>query len=572
MIYIGGLLDNCQMDGYAEKAKHLFNSRFFNSTELCHTLDKVIQRLQPFSKCKSSDSDKGFKKTFSYSYFNLPFPHCFEKIYLKIQELAFSKANVFDDKKKNNCLRAIEKLKLTEAKLSKEVTKLEQSKFTPKIDKLKYELSKITKSIEQKQKIIDTIDSNHSKAIEARSYLQGIGGERSSIQTDHSVLDAMYMSVDRLRKTVKEAGGKTFSLHADELSFKGFIFDQSSYAASEIKTFFSGLGIDTADTMPCGWMTVPVQNNKILILSARDVEKLTAQNHLKDGHLSLPYEEQEIDLSNSSQAGTVILALGYEGVYEAYKYEITNLLLKGVNVMAFNYSGYGESRGNPSLADLKTNLESVYTHLQENYPLPDEKIMVKTLCMSGAGGAYLVSKHPRLHLFLDQTYSDFQVLVTRIFETKMLKYVDKIKNKTDMGKIRSFFIDTFSRQLLTLVKVVIKLAIPHWKVNEDIKKSEGQIAMLVTKEDELIDVNKHIYENYSAMVEAGKAQQVTVFAMKGQHGNSWYYVKEKPFSEKELEDHPDLAVNPKSQELYSSGHRNMDLFLDKINVRGNLFL
>ena len=70
----------------------------------------------------------------------------------------------------------------------------------------------------------------------------------------------------------------------------------------------------------------------------------------------------------------------------------------------------------------------------------------------------------------------------------------------------------------------------------------------------------HVFENYRSMVQSGKGERVSVYAMEGTHATNWQYIWEGAHSKREIEANVDLAKGDAEGPGLCSGHRSMDLF------------
>ncbi|WP_068468717.1 alpha/beta hydrolase [Candidatus Protochlamydia phocaeensis] len=250
------------------------------------------------------------------------------------------------------------------------------------------------------------------------------------------------------------------------------------------------------------------------------------------------YEYKDIDLDKKSSGGTVILSSGNAGVYEMHKREMLAYLMRGMDVMGFNFAGYGESKGVPSGETFKKNMEAVYNHIQKHHPVPDEKLLCKALCMSGGPATYLAAKHPKMNLFLDQTYADFKEIVAEQTESTINGFVGNLEKKAEaikteeqapikaeLLKIKKNLLQWAHSQVENLAHLAAKIIAPAWETSKEISKVEGKVGLLFTRNDSLMKLDKEIYNNYQAMTKAGKGHQVSIMGMEGFHGDSWVYAK-----------------------------------------------
>lgn len=101
---------------------------------------------------------------------------------------------------------------------------------------------------------------------------------------------------------------------------------------------------------------------------------------------------------------TVLFCLGNSSLYENCKDMICFYLTKGVNVMVFNYGGYGQSEGSPSVFSTYKDIEAAYDYIKKQHRTADRNIIVHGFSIGGGPATYLASKYP-VNLVLDRTYS-----------------------------------------------------------------------------------------------------------------------------------------------------------------------
>jgi fermentation-respiration switch protein FrsA (DUF1100 family) len=73
----------------------------------------------------------------------------------------------------------------------------------------------------------------------------------------------------------------------------------------------------------------------------------------------------------------------------------------GLNLLAFDYRGYGESGGSPSEAGLYRDVEAAYRYLREQRHVPADRIVVFGHSLGSAVAVDLVSRVPAAGLILD---------------------------------------------------------------------------------------------------------------------------------------------------------------------------
>lgn len=231
--------------------------------------------------------------------------------------------------------------------------------------------------------------------------------------------------------------------------------------------------------------------------------------------------ELEIQFSNfdpmpDTKAGTVLMTSGNAGIYSMHKKEVLAFLMRGMNVMAFDFRGYGESTGNPTANGLKRDMECAYQYLKQHYEVPDNKILLKALCMSGGPATHLAANHPEVNLLIDQTYADFSNLVKDNVNEFVEQYL-----KTAPPSTLNAFLAWFSKHANFLIAAFAKLISPGWSVRSEIGKVKGHVAILAAREDTLMEDKRDFRANVDAATRSGVAASISSFTMKGEHSTSW---------------------------------------------------
>jgi len=323
--------------------------------------------------------------------------------------------------------------------------------------------------------------------------------------------------MDKVEKWEKQNMKIRFSEETlTEVKTTGFSFPKSNFDSSAVTKALEKLGISEA-----GWKTRTL-GDRVVLIPEKDEQKIGYD-------LFYNIEEKEIDVNHKSNGGTVILTTGTKGVFErAGTEETLSFLMQGMNVMLFNFSGYGQSTGKPTGDHLKSNMEAAYHHLKTTYPeIEDNKILCKALCMSGGPATHLASLHPKINLLLDQSYADFRDTVADTMKDQLDGYLNTYGKKFD-DYFKSKNLTAFRNDLrkwsegsiTAITHLIAKLVAPAWKTYKDIEKVEGNVGLLFTTDDFLMKMDRDIFNNYKALTKNGKAD-VSIMEMPGVHGDSW---------------------------------------------------
>lgn len=130
--------------------------------------------------------------------------------------------------------------------------------------------------------------------------------------------------------------------------------------------------------------------------AAREVVSIESGGHKLQGEF---YSKPEND------GKTVLICSGSHGPYQKYVGTMADSYLQeNYNVLLFNYSGFGESEGEPSENQIYADAEAAYQWLQNVKKVTDNKLIVHGYSLGGSAAAELGTKHP-VPIILDRTFT-----------------------------------------------------------------------------------------------------------------------------------------------------------------------
>jgi hypothetical protein len=355
-----------------------------------------------------------------------------------------------------------------------------------------------------------------------RADLKKIGAEPLKIhdQKSNSILDGIYISANGFKDVLRKSNGQVGSIKIGQSIDISCIAFPKGVDNKELFDSLDNLGLFGESENRKYLMTKIEYEDKMLFCLEDDYEKLDPivldklSSGISEEDLNIEYSYN--DFTDSSDGGTVILTSGNAGVYEMQKREIISFLLKGMNVIAANFSGYGESTGASSGKNFNSNMEAIYQHLQSTHPIHDSKIMLKALCMSGGPATYLAARHPKVNLFLDQSYANFADVVA--YQIDVL--INALEDDPGMDKLKFLF---NKKGIKFLAQIIAKIISPSWSIKNEIKKVKGAVGILLTEEDELRKLDKdEVCSNYKAVIQGGN-EKVMLMEIPGEHSTRWYY-------------------------------------------------
>jgi len=479
--------------------------------------------------------------------------------------------------KKNNAKlqKKLEKIQKLEQKIRNALNGLDLAKNSEKIKELKAKINAHKETIRALNEKVQKNESYRKKGNLLKENFAKLGGERVTLKTADNVdLDGLFVDARKFREKLASAGCQSVVLksnsnlprvkeevNAIRLTKKDF--DRSGgmviNALKGVGAFAEATRERTKETsFGVGWQIV-YQGEDILIVPNRDLPmlKYNEQNgyHFAD-HLFFNFnsqakrweikenslealESQPIDKASPS-SGTVILSSGNRGIYEQNKNEITFFLLRNMNVMVFNFRGYGGSEGEPTKDGLNLDMESAYQFVKNRTKDQDKKIVFKALCLSAATAAYVAGKHPETNLILDQTFSSLKDMIQDFASDKIDEIIKKHKNIIEKNGVKK-------SRIARLAGFIISLFAPHLSTSQSLAKNKGKKAIFYSFQDEIISLT-NVMKNIKAISKAGQLKNLTLISGPGGHAAPIIGMKASSeiFSQQELQ-----KVRNKLRELHS---------------------
>lgn len=417
---------------------------------------------------------------------------------------------------------------------------------TQKKDTLKKEREVLKTRIDKWQNIVDSEAAYDNKGDEARKCFSVLGGSRVEMTTaDNVKLDGFYLDAKAFRNTLKDSGCEltTFKFQTDqkelpERQVQALSMSAADYAAKGKNVMkaleqLKGLSGDpTADNpvLGAGWSEVRDGSN-ILLVRSEELPKHDVNDHalfkfdkhnkvwlLKHDSASSKARQKETLDVDSPAKGTVIFSSGATGIYEMHKDEALGFLFKNMNVVLFNFRGYGKSEGEPTEKGLKLDMEAAYQLAKAKSGHEDKQILFKALCMSGGPAAYVAAKHPETNLFLDQTYSDFRNYVFEATKSHVEHTlgVDEPDTQSVLNLIRTGIADIAGR--------VVAQMTPDFNTAKALAANSGHKAIFFTVDDTTMDMSQ-VQRNMESVSKAGKMEFLSVFPAPGEHGDDLFAIK-----------------------------------------------
>lgn len=511
---------------------------------------------------------------------------------------------------KDRCLNQLFKecllTKTGEENLKKHVESLNKKLTDIEEEELAIE-SKKNKTNEQLEKI----KTNLAKGEEVHLAFTQLGGENVQlICADNVILDGFYLDARKFKKQVMSQGGQfkvinkkidettTLEIHCiefdkNEIKNKGYNLLNALHKLKAI-SFFNDSG---SSETGAGWCQIEEEEKVYLIREEHLVNSIYALEENDDSLIkknAVFIDEQNgmkikfnfklndpsveilpIHVLEKKENGTVILTSGNEGIYAMHKQEAMAFLNRGLNVMLFDFRGYGLSQGKPSKEGFYRDIETAYQFVSKEKKQQDNKILFKALCFSGGAAAFCAAQHPTTNIFLDQTYSRLREVIQdpNILEIappkikKKLEYI-KLKQKSlnkqnkYLGKIASWV----STQLLQTGQAMTAHLFPDFDVENNIKQNKGKKAIFFVADDKVMS-NEHVTKTTTSIISSKEEKQLIVLRNFGTHGSPWYKLYNSPADFLQLCGNIQSNSDKESKELDDFSNELTDVYVEQIEKR-----
>lgn len=345
------------------------------------------------------------------------------------------------------------------------------------------------------------------------SWMKTIGGERMQLGKEGERIDTMFFSTSNFTKKLREYGGKYATIQTNQGKIQGIAFPKNKIKPS-ITQFLKGIeGRDGGSYgfLDSGWQLKRFGDH--IIVFPNQYDNLNEPIHVKV--TSVDISDQEVSFVSQK---TVVIAPGIKTLYEIYDDilgEVPAFLQKGLNVLLFNYRGYGQSEGLPSEKAIDHDLEMIMQYLNEQKEVEDHDLILKGVCLGGGPISRVALKHPKATIMLDQTFADIDTFVDIVVKKNLDTLISiQGEKKQLVAKV----IATIGRQI-----------VPPYKNNENISKMKNNLCLMINHNDELIpqlgnsgsDSDENA-KNIAALPD-NEGQKIAIISLDGiGHAEGWY--------------------------------------------------
>lgn len=223
-----------------------------------------------------------------------------------------------------------------------------------------------------------------------REELRTIGGEEVKITSiDGKNINGMYLSAKKFKKNIEKYFEKKVGKDGEEYLVLKEEFGTTEGEDDEF-TFIE----DDQARIFC---------KTLASLSLLDTELVSGGNFL----LTIPLEKSNI--TNESFAGKKrpVALMCYPGPhsYVAFRDKSVSYLMKGLDVMVFDYEGLGKSKGRSTDYNMKLATDSCYQYLRKSKKKRNKDIVAHGFCMGAGAATDLAARRKGVHVVVDRSFS-----------------------------------------------------------------------------------------------------------------------------------------------------------------------
>ena len=176
-------------------------------------------------------------------------------------------------------------------------------------------------------------------------------------------------------------------------------------------------------------------NTKLVYHPTREIE-------LTPADCSIPYENVTLVTADGvklnawycpapdNARGTVLFCHGNGGNI-SHRIETINVLRGlGMNVLVFDYRGYGRSEGSPSEQGTYLDAEAAWKYLVETKAEKPERIVIHGRSLGGAIAAHLAMLHRPAGLVVESSFYDITELGAELYWFLPVRWLSRVKYRT----------------------------------------------------------------------------------------------------------------------------------------------
>ncbi len=158
-------------------------------------------------------------------------------------------------------------------------------------------------------------------------------------------------------------------------------------------------------------------------------------------------------ISHPSAKGTVLFYGGNGFLRETAHWIIRAITEQKMNLLIFNYRGYGNNAGEPTISGLKTDAMAAYHYLVNTRNIPAERIIIHGHSMGTLLGGYIAGQQPVGGLVMESPVTEVRYYTEQMMPALLKPFIEF---EIDSNLLNDSNIDQISRITVPLLIVVGK--------------------------------------------------------------------------------------------------------------------
>jgi fermentation-respiration switch protein FrsA (DUF1100 family) len=191
-------------------------------------------------------------------------------------------------------------------------------------------------------------------------------------------------------------------------------------------------------TLAVGWLGLMLVlfliQDRMLFFPSRELVWTPSRADLAYEDLMLPLEDgNQVSawfVPAKNARGTVLFCHGNAGNISHRLESIRDFHELGVNVLIFDYEGYGRSTGKPSEAALYRDVRAVWSYLTKDRGLPPERIVLFGRSLGGAVAAWLAARVDAAGLIVESSFTSVPDMARELYPLLTIRAMVRTRLET----------------------------------------------------------------------------------------------------------------------------------------------
>lgn len=273
------------------------------------------------------------------------------------------------------------------------------------------------------------------RCLKAKSDLKALGGKTLNLATPNGEkIEAMHLSANDFKEKINKYFNVSEQVNEDG-TIQKYLHLKADYGSpnEDPNSFPWDIDDDAAfEFVDLIWNLNLVDTKTISVKNQNNIP--TDLKCLAFGGPIAPSTNKHVATSDSKSNPTVLFCPGLIGNAFCYKQLAASMLLKGMDVMLFNYRGHGLSEGKPSDKNTYEDAETCFEYLKDKHNLDPKDCLAYGHCMGSAPAVNLAAKHGT-NVVLDRgfgLYEDAAGKKLPLFKAILKKILPKFVNYNNL--------------------------------------------------------------------------------------------------------------------------------------------